>query len=148
MQRAIAYLRAEQTPHGSWFGRWGTNYIYGTWSVLTAFAHAGIGAEDLSVRRAVQWLSEQQNPDGGWGESNDGYLYPANLGGSSASTAHQSGERAASTPYQTAWALHKGFATDGADASLRQVASTAVPIVERHLLHVKQMAPASAMSSM
>ncbi|MBV9911974.1 MAG: squalene--hopene cyclase [Sinobacteraceae bacterium] len=105
MQRAIAYLRAEQTPHGSWFGRWGTNYIYGTWSVLTAFAHAGIGAEGPSVRRAVQWLTEQQNADGGWGESNDGYLYPANLGGSSASTAHQSGARAASTPYQTAWAL-------------------------------------------
>ncbi len=50
--------------------------------------------------------------------------------------------------HQTAWALHKGFATDGADASLRQVASTAVPIVERHVLHAKQMAPASATPTM
>jgi squalene-hopene/tetraprenyl-beta-curcumene cyclase len=116
LQRALEYLRAEQTQHGSWFGRWGTNYIYGTWSVLAAFGQAGIGADDPAVRRAVTWLTEQQNPDGGWGESNDGYLQPTSFGSSSASTAHQdgggfastahqNGERAASTPYQTAWAL-------------------------------------------
>ena len=105
LERAIDFLRVEQTVHGSWFGRWGTNYIYGTWSVLAAFGQAGIGPEDEAVRRAVAWLTEQQNPDGGWGESNDGYLQSPTAAGSSASTAHKDGTRAASTPYQTAWAL-------------------------------------------
>lgn len=94
LNRAIDFLRKEQMPDGSWFGRWGTNYIYGTWSVLIAFTQAGIGAGDESVRRAVTWLMGRQNPDGGWGESNDSYdLRP------------RSGEKAASNPYQTAWAL-------------------------------------------
>ena len=73
LERAIAYLRAEQEEDGSWFGRWGTNYIYGTWSVLTAFSQAGMAPDDPAVRRAVSWLNGRQNPDGGWGESNDGY---------------------------------------------------------------------------
>ena len=93
LERAIAYLRKEQEADGSWFGRWGTNYIYGTWSVLTAFAQAGIGAADPAVRRGVSWLVSQQNEDGGWGESNDSYL-PARVPA-----------RVASTPHQTAWAL-------------------------------------------
>jgi len=92
IERAVAYLRAEQEPDGSWFGRWGTNYLYGTWSVLTAFAQAGISPHDGAVRRAVDFLLNQQNTDGGWGESNDSYL--------------KNGRgRIASTPYQTAWAL-------------------------------------------
>jgi len=93
LARAIAYLRAEQEVDGSWFGRWGTNYVYGTWSVLTALAQAGIGRDDIAVRRAVSWLESRQNADGGWGESNDGYL-PAPVAG-----------RCASTPHQSAWAL-------------------------------------------
>jgi squalene-hopene/tetraprenyl-beta-curcumene cyclase len=92
--RAIEFLRAEQTAEGSWFGRWGTNYIYGTWSVLTAFAHAGIGPDDAAVQRAVGWLEAHQNLDGGWGESNDTYL-----------RLPREGERTPSNPYQTAWAL-------------------------------------------
>ncbi len=91
LSRAIAYLREEQETDGSWFGRWGTNYIYGTWSVLTALAQAGVGAKDPAVRKAVDWLKGRQNTDGGWGESNDSYA--------------RTGANAASTPYQTAWAL-------------------------------------------
>jgi squalene-hopene/tetraprenyl-beta-curcumene cyclase len=106
LERAIAYLREEQEANGSWFGRWGTNYIYGTWSVLTAFAQAHISADDPAVRRAVEWLKLQQNPDGGWGESNDTYA----LAGSDC--AHAAGERGKfpSTSYQSAWALLGLFA--------------------------------------
>jgi squalene-hopene/tetraprenyl-beta-curcumene cyclase len=94
MERAIGFLRAEQEPDGSWFGRWGTNYIYGTWSVLMALAEAGIGPDDEAVQRAVGWLEARQNTDGGWGESNDSYLRPP-----------RPGERTASNPFQSAWAL-------------------------------------------
>jgi squalene-hopene/tetraprenyl-beta-curcumene cyclase len=94
LARALAYLREEQEDNGSWFGRWGTNYIYGTWSVLTAFAQAHVGADDPAVRRGAEWLKLKQNADGGWGESNDSY-------------AHAAGEPGTypSTPFQTAWAL-------------------------------------------
>ena len=60
MARAIAWLRSEQEADGSWFGRWGTNYIYGTWSVLTALDAAGIPAADPAVRRAITWLKRSQ----------------------------------------------------------------------------------------
>jgi squalene-hopene/tetraprenyl-beta-curcumene cyclase len=94
LERALAYLRREQEPDGSWFGRWGSNYIYGTWSVLAALAQARVRAEDASVQRAVRWLCDWQNADGGWGESNDSY-------------AQEPGQRApvASTSFQSAWAL-------------------------------------------
>jgi squalene-hopene/tetraprenyl-beta-curcumene cyclase len=95
LERAIHYLRAEQEPDGSWFGRWGTNYIYGTWSVLSALAQAGIPEHDEAVRRAVAWLKDRQNPDGGWGESNDSY-YPE---------LRATATGVASTPHQSAWAL-------------------------------------------
>ncbi len=94
LDRAIGYLRREQEPEGPWFGRWGSNYLYGTWSVLTALAQAGVSREDPAVRRAVQWLLAKQNGDGGWGESNDSYAHRSLAGGP-----------AESNPYQTAWAL-------------------------------------------
>jgi squalene-hopene/tetraprenyl-beta-curcumene cyclase len=94
LRRAIAFLRKEQEADGSWFGRWGTNYIYGTWSVLTAFAQAGIGPDDPATRRAVSCLEARQNADGGWGESNDTYAYQ-----------HPAAGKSASTPHQSAWAL-------------------------------------------
>jgi len=107
LQRAIGYLRASQEPDGAWFGRWGTNYIYGTWSVLVALAAAGIGAEDTAVQRAVQWLSSCQQADGGWGESNDSYL-----------DSDLAGRGLGSTPYQTAWALLGLMASGAADATV------------------------------
>jgi squalene-hopene/tetraprenyl-beta-curcumene cyclase len=93
MARGLAYLKREQEKDGSWFGRWGTNYIYGTWSVLNALNAAG---EDMSapyVRKAVDWLLAHQNADGGWGE--DGATY----------WTERRYERKASTPSQTAWAV-------------------------------------------
>jgi squalene-hopene/tetraprenyl-beta-curcumene cyclase len=94
LERALEYLRKEQEPEGCWFGRWGTNYLYGTWSVLTALPQAGVASDDPAVRRAVAWLIAKQNADGGWGESNDSYADRSLAGGPSESN-----------PYQTAWAL-------------------------------------------
>jgi squalene-hopene/tetraprenyl-beta-curcumene cyclase len=107
LERAISYLRAEQEAHGSWFGRWGTNHIYGTWSVLMAFAQAGVGSADPAVRRAVGWLTACQNADGGWGESNHTYAPP-----------HGSGGKTSSTPYQSAWALLALIAAGEADSDV------------------------------
>lgn len=92
--RAIAYLRKEQEVHGAWFGRWGTNYIYGTWSVLIGLEAAGVDHDDPAVRHAVRWLTSIQRPDGGWGESNDCYHDPG-----------LAGQGARSTSFQTAWAV-------------------------------------------
>ncbi|MGH8273038.1 MAG: squalene--hopene cyclase, partial [Gammaproteobacteria bacterium] len=94
LRHALAYLGRKQHKSGAWWGRWGTNYIYGTWSVLAAFELAGIAANDKRVRRAVAWLKSVQHADGGFGESNDTY----ERGGPPPGT----GE---ATPEQTAWAL-------------------------------------------
>ncbi|WP_082730410.1 MULTISPECIES: squalene--hopene cyclase [Sphingomonas] len=94
MQAAIQYLAKEQMADGSWFGRWGVNYIYGTWSVLCALNAAGLGADHPSIARAADWLEEIQNPDGGWGEDCDSYKLD-----------YAGYEPAPSTASQTAWAL-------------------------------------------
>ncbi len=93
MARAIEYLRRDQEPDGSWFGRWGTNYIYGTWSVLCALNAAGLAHDDPAIRRAAEWLLAHQREDGGWGEDEDSY------------DTTPRGEYHTSTPSQTSWAL-------------------------------------------
>jgi len=91
--RGIEYLRREQEPFGGWYGRWGVNYIYGTWSALSGLCLVGEDLQAPSIRKAVSWLESVQNPDGGWGETCYSYDDPAMAG------------RGASTASQTAWAL-------------------------------------------
>jgi squalene-hopene/tetraprenyl-beta-curcumene cyclase len=95
--RGLAYLRATQKPDGSWFGRWGANYIYGTWSVLCALNAAGVDRNDPVVTRAVAWLVLKQRADGGWGEDCESY--------GDAPPGEFHGEAAQSVPSQTAWAV-------------------------------------------
>ena len=93
VQRAIAFLRREQCADGSWFGRWGTNYVYGTWQVLRGLRVIGEDMRLPYIRRAVAWLKSHQNSDGGWGETLRSYDDPQFKG-----IGH-------STPSQTAWAV-------------------------------------------
>lgn len=93
-KRSLEFLRKEQEKNGSWYGRWGTNYIYGTWSVLSALELAHESPDQLYIRRAVEWLKRLQRTDGGWGEGNDTYFNPGKAGHADSSTA-----------FQTAWAL-------------------------------------------
>jgi len=101
--RALAWLRSEQEADASWFGRWGTNYIYGTWSVLCGLNAAGVAGTDPAVRRAVAFLLDTQREDGGWGEDNETY----------AAAPH--GRYHRSNPSQTAWALLGLMAAGEAD---------------------------------
>jgi squalene-hopene/tetraprenyl-beta-curcumene cyclase len=103
MLRAIAYLRREQEADGSWFGRWGTNYIYGTWSVLCALNAAGIPHDDPAIVQAVDWLLSVQREDGGWGEDEESYRTAPH------------GRYFESTPSQTAWAVLGLMAAGAAD---------------------------------
>ncbi len=93
IQDAIQYLKTEQEIDGSWFGRWGTNYIYGTWSVLTALEIAEEDPRQEYICNAVTYLQDMQNEDGGWGESNESYYPPRHK------------RPFPSTAFQTAWAL-------------------------------------------
>ena len=98
---AVRFLRAEQEPDGSWFGRWGTNYLYGTWSVLAGLECAGESPRQLYICRAAEWLKRMQRADGGWGEANESYTDPA-----------KAGQGPRSTSFQTAWAVLGLIAAD------------------------------------
>lgn len=103
----IEYLSKEQEADGSWFGRWGTNYIYGTWSVLVAFECYGMNPGDPRIRKAVGWLEKKQRSDGGWGEDNYSYFDPT-----------YSGKAMKSTSFQTAWALLALMAAGESDSEV------------------------------
>ncbi|PYN20505.1 MAG: squalene--hopene cyclase [Candidatus Rokuibacteriota bacterium] len=98
VDRAIHFIRRSQRHDGPWYGRWGVNYIYGTWSVLRGLGAIGVDPRHEYVQRAVRWLLRRQNPDGGWGETCESYAKPELAG---------IGE---SLPSQTAWALLGLFA--------------------------------------
>ncbi len=100
---AVRFIARTQEADGSWFGRWGVNYVYGTWQVLAGLAAVGFDMTAPMARRGVRWLKEHQNADGGWGETCGSYDDPALAG---------QGE---STPSQTAWALLGLLAAGEAD---------------------------------
>jgi squalene-hopene/tetraprenyl-beta-curcumene cyclase len=102
--RGVEYLLREQEPDGSWFGRWGTNYIYGTWSALCALRRAGLKTDAPPMRRAVEWLLSKQRADGGWGEDGASYW-----------SSEPRGEGKESTASQTAWAMLALIAAGEAD---------------------------------
>ncbi|NDC53701.1 MAG: squalene--hopene cyclase [Planctomycetia bacterium] len=93
VDRGVAYLRREQRPDGSWFGRWGVNYIYGTWQAIEGLGAVGVSADDPAVSCGADWLASRQQPCGGWGESCESYA-DERLAGVGTPTASQ-----------TAWAL-------------------------------------------
>ena len=93
VDRALAYSAATQEADGSWFGRWGVNYIYGTWQVLVGLAAIGVPLDDPMVLAGANWLVSHQQPSGAWGESADSYADP-----------HLRGQGPA-TASQTAWAV-------------------------------------------
>ena len=102
--RALDFIRETQQDDGSWWGRWGVNYIYGTWSVLMGLKAIGEDMQSPGVQRAANWLKGCQNPDGGWGECCESYRHPS-LSGKGPSTASQ-----------TAWAV-MGLLVAGETAS-------------------------------
>lgn len=93
VRRAIEFVRSEQEADGSWYGRWGANYVYGTWQAIRGLTCIAVSIDDPAIRRGAQWLRSVQNEDGGWGESCDSY-HDAGLKGVGPSTASQ-----------TAWAV-------------------------------------------
>jgi squalene-hopene/tetraprenyl-beta-curcumene cyclase len=93
VDRGLAYVRRTQEPDGSWYGRWGVNYIYGTWQVLEGLRAVGVPADDPAVLRGAAWLEDHQQAEGGWGETPESYA-DRSLAGSGPATASQ-----------TAWAI-------------------------------------------
>ncbi|MBI4371364.1 MAG: squalene--hopene cyclase [Elusimicrobia bacterium] len=106
--RAVRFLNDEQEEDGSWYGRWGVNYIYGTWQALRGLAAVGDDMSHPRVGRAVAWLKSVQRPDGGWGETCETYENPGAKG------------RGPSTPSQTAWALMGLMAAGVFDDAVRR----------------------------
>ena len=104
VQKAIRFIFDEQEPDGSWFGRWGVNYIYGTYLVLRGLEAIGVDHNEPQVQQAAEWIRMVQNPDGGWGETCGSYDDPKIRG------------VGPSTPSQTAWAL-LGLLAAGDDRS-------------------------------
>ena len=105
VRRGVAWLLRAQEPDGSWFGRWGSNYVYGTGAVVPALIAAGVLPSKAPIRRAVGWLVAHQNADGGWGEDMCSYADPSWAG------------RGESTASQTAWALLALIAAGGATSA-------------------------------
>ncbi len=93
VDRAVAYLRQVQEADGSWFGRWGVNYVYGTWQTIVGMTSVGVPADDPAIAAGANWLSTCQQPCGGWGETVQSYA-DVRLRGQGNPTASQ-----------TAWAL-------------------------------------------
>ena len=93
VKKALKFIREEQEPDGSWFGRWGVNYIYGTMQVLRGLEAMGVDHHEPYVQQGAEWLRMVQNPDGGWGEACGSYDDPSTRG------------VGPSTPSQTAWAV-------------------------------------------
>jgi squalene-hopene/tetraprenyl-beta-curcumene cyclase len=93
IERAIQFVLKEQEPDGSWFGRWGVNYLYGTFLVLRGLEAIGIWNHEPEIQQAAEWIRSVQNADGGWGESCHSYDDPTTRG------------VGVSTPSQTAWAI-------------------------------------------
>ena len=104
IEKAIEFILREQEPDGSWFGRWGVNYIYGTFLVLRGLDAIGFDHHEPQVQQAAEWIRMVQNPDGGWGETCGSYDEPDTRG------------VGPSTPSQTAWAL-LGLLAAGDDRS-------------------------------
>ena len=113
-RRGVAWLLRAQEPDGSWFGRWGANYVYGTGAVLPALIAAGVKPGKPVIRRGVEWLESRQNPDGGWGEDLRSYVDPGLAG------------RGESTASQTAWALIGLLAAARSAAGLSPAAQAGV----------------------
>jgi squalene-hopene/tetraprenyl-beta-curcumene cyclase len=109
LARGIEYLRRTQLADGSWFGRWGVNYIYGTWSVLCALNAAGVAHDDPVIRKAADWLIAIQNSDGGWGEDGNSYRLD-----------YKGYERSESSASQTAWATLALMAAGRVDVAATQ----------------------------
>jgi squalene-hopene/tetraprenyl-beta-curcumene cyclase len=104
VEKAIKFILSEQEPDGSWFGRWGVNYLYGTFLVLRGLDAIGIDNHEPQIQQAAEWIRMVQNADGGWGETCGSYDDPDLRG------------VGVSTPSQTAWAL-MGLLAAGDDRS-------------------------------